>query len=110
MESQPEFFQEFPQSANPRRRPKKSRAALETAAAANFQLIQPYGWSVPVQGFFDWKRDPIEHDKSRLQIWWLRVLQRPFGSIFWVLEQCIARIQDRVDYSANSSLHNFGGR
>jgi hypothetical protein len=33
----------------------------------------------------------------RAGIWLLRLLQRPFGTVFWCFEQRIARIRDHID-------------
>jgi hypothetical protein len=62
MQTQFEFFGEFPQSADPWRRPKKGVPELASTGTAKLQLIQTYNWSVPVQAcFFGW-----QHEAARL--------------------------------------------
>jgi hypothetical protein len=68
MDSQPEFFKELPQSANPwrdfdtpKRPPKKSAPGWEPGAA-KLQLIKAYRSPLPLQAcFFGW-----QHEAARL--------------------------------------------
>jgi hypothetical protein len=57
MEWQPELFKEFPQSADPRRRPKKGVPGLASTGTAKLQLIQCYHWPSPAQAFSGWRRE-----------------------------------------------------
>jgi hypothetical protein len=69
MQTQLEFFEEFPQSADPwrdfdtpKRPPKKGVPELASTGTAKLQLIESYRWSSPVQAnFFGW-----QHEAARL--------------------------------------------
>jgi hypothetical protein len=64
MQTQLEFFEEFPQSADPwrdfdtpKRPPKKGVPELASTGTAKLQLIQSYPWPGPVQTCFGWRRE-----------------------------------------------------